>query len=189
MGCGKFFKMTLITLAVAIPFAFSGVVITVALTQVPGNSGLIYAVDLVGAALGSLACLALLSVLDISSATIASTVVTVLAILFFQRAKTGRSDLRWVALAVVLAIGAFANSQFTSGLRVFYPKGNEISYSDQTIEYWTIHGQILLSPAEERVGPFYWGAGAGAPVIEGMKASRPCHRRGGGHRSHTVGWQ
>ena len=53
--------------------------------------------------------------------------------------------------------------------RVFYPKGNEISYSDQTIEYWTIHGQILLSPAEERVGPFYWGAGAGAPVIEGMK--------------------
>jgi len=165
----NFFKMTLITLAVAIPFAFSGVVITVALTQVPGNSGLIYAVDLVGAALGSLACLALLSVLDISSATIASTVVTVLAILFFQRAKTGRSDLRWVALAVVLAIGAFANSQFTSGLRVFYPKGNEISYSDQTIEYWTIHGQILLSPAEERVGPFYWGAGAGAPVIEGMK--------------------
>jgi len=165
----NFFKMTLITLAVAIPFAFSGVVITVALTQVPGNSGLIYAVDLVGAALGSLACLALLSVLDISSATIASTVVTVLAILFFQRAKTGRSDLRWIALAVVLAIGAFANSQFTSGLRVFYPKGNEISYSDQTIEYWTIHGQILLSPAEERVGPFYWGAGAGAPVIEGMK--------------------
>jgi len=165
----NFFKMTLITLAVAIPFAFSGVVITVALTQVPGNSGLIYAVDLFGAALGSLACLALLSVLDISSATIASTVVTVLAILFFQRAKTGRSDLRWVALAVVLAIGAFANSQFTSGLRVFYPKGNEISYSDQTIEYWTIHGQILLSPAEERVGPFYWGAGAGAPVIEGMK--------------------
>jgi len=165
----NFFKMTLITLAVAIPFAFSGVVITVALTQVPGNSGLIYAVDLVGAALGSLACLALLSVLDISSATIASTVVTVLAILFFQRAKTGRSDLRWAALAVVLAIGAFANSQFTSGLRVFYPKGNEISYSDQTIEYWTIHGQILLSPAEERVGPFYWGAGAGAPVIEGMK--------------------
>ena len=165
----NFFKMTLITLAVAIPFAFSGVVITVALTQVPGNSGLIYAVDLVGAALGSLACLALLSVLDISSATIASTVVTVLAILFFQRAKTGRSDLRWVALAVVLAIGAFANSQFTSGLRVFYPKGNEISYSDQTIEYWTIHGQILLSPAEERIGPFYWGAGAGAPVIEGMK--------------------
>ena len=165
----NFFKMTVITLAVAIPFAFSGVVVTVALTQVPGNSGLIYAVDLVGAALGSLACLVLLSMLDISSATIASTVVTVLAILFFQRAKTGRSDLRWVALAAVLAIGAVANSQFTSGLRVFYPKGNEISYSDQTIEYWTIHGQILLSPAEERVGPFYWGAGAGAPVIEGMK--------------------
>ena len=162
-------KMTLITLAVAIPFAFSGVVVTIALTQVPGNSGLIYAVDLIGAALGSLACLALLSVLDISSATIASTVVTVLAILFFQRAKTGRSDLRWVALAAALTVGAFVNSQLTGGLRVFYPKGNEVAYSDQTIEYWTIHGQILLSPAEERVGPFYWGAGAGAPVIEGMK--------------------
>ena len=99
-------KMTLITLAVAIPFAFSGVVVTIALTQVPGNSGLIYAVDLIGAALGSLACLALLSVLDISSATIASTVVTVLAILFFQRAKTGRSDLRWVALAAATGFRA-----------------------------------------------------------------------------------
>lgn len=162
-------KMTLITLSVAIPFAFSGVVVTVALTQIPGNSGLIYAVDLVGAALGSLACLALLSFLDISSATIASTVVTLLAVAFFQRAKTGSSDVRWLALAAALAVAAIVNSQLTSGLRVFYPKGNEVAYSDETIEYWTIHGQILLSPAEERVGPFYWGAGANAPVIEGMK--------------------
>jgi hypothetical protein len=162
-------KMTLITLAVAVPFAFSGVVVTIALTQVPGNSGLIYAVDLVGAALGSLACLVLLSFLDISSATIASTVVTLLAVLCFQRAHTGRSDTRWIFLAAVLTIGALVNSQLTAGLRVYYPKGNEVVYSDETIEYWTIHGQILLSPAEERVGPFYWGAGAGAPVIEGMK--------------------
>ncbi len=162
-------KMTLITLSVAIPFAFSGVVVTVALTQVPGNSGLIYAVDLLGAALGSLACLALLSFLDISSATILSTVATLLAVVFFQRARTGTNDLRWLSLSVALSVLAILNSQTTSGLRVFYPKGNEITYSDETIEYWTIHGQILLSPAEERVGPFYWGAGANAPVIEGMK--------------------
>jgi hypothetical protein len=161
-------KMTLITLSVAIPFFFSGVVVTIALTQVSGNSGLIYSVDLVGAALGSLACLGLLSMLDITSATFASVGVTILSVFFFKYAKSGSPSYTWVILTAAIALTAIANSQYSKGLRVFYPKGNEIAYSEETLEYWTIHGQILLFPYTALTGPFYWGAGEGAPTIEGL---------------------
>lgn len=162
-------KMALITLSVAIPFGFSGVVITVALTQVPGRSGLIYSVDLIGAALGSLFCLALLSFLDITSTTFVAAAVALLGVFFFQAANTGHKSLVWVAATAAVCVAAIINSQSINGFRVFYPKGNEIAYTEETIESWTIHGQILLFPDIE-AGPFFWGPGEGAPVIPGMRS-------------------
>ncbi len=164
------FKMALITLSVAIPFWFSGVVITVALTQVPGRSGLIYAVDLIGAALGSLFCLALLSFLDITSATFIAAAVGFLAVFFFQAASSPQGhSLSWIGAALAICVVAIVNSQSINGFRVFYPKGNEIVYTEDTIESWTIHGQTLLFPDIE-AGPFFWGPGEGAPVIPGMRS-------------------
>jgi hypothetical protein len=61
------------TVLLAAPFFFSGVVVAVALTRVPGRVGLVYSADLVGAALGCLAVLALLSVGNITTAAFATT--------------------------------------------------------------------------------------------------------------------
>ena len=161
-------KVALITVAVAIPFFFSGVVVTVALTQVKGNSGLIYAVDLIGAAIGSIACLPLLNALDITSATFVTAAIALLGVFQFQVAKNGAKPLLWTAASAVLVVAAIVNHSSPQGFRVFYPKGNQIVYERDTLEFWTIHGQVLVFPPLE-AGPFFWGPGDGAPVIEGMR--------------------
>lgn len=166
-------KIALITVAVAIPFFFSGVVVTVALTQVKGNSGLIYAVDLVGAAIGSIACLPLLNALDITSATFVTAAIALFGVCLFQLAREKKEKnmghpLLWVGAAALVVIGALVNHSSPQGFRVFYPKGNPISYEQDTLEFWTIHGQVLVFPYVE-AGPFFWGPGEGAPVIEGLQ--------------------
>jgi len=161
-------KMALITLAVAIPFFFSGVVVTIALTQVKGNSGLIYAVDLVGAAVGSIACLPLLNALDITSATFVVAAVALFSVFLFQLARGGARPMLWTAAGAAVIAAAIVNHASSQGFRVFYPKGNPVSYEQDTLEFWTIHGQVLVFPQIE-AGPFFWGPGEGAPVIEGMR--------------------
>ena len=160
-------RMALITVAVAVPFVFSGIVVTVALTQVKGNSGLIYAVDLVGAALGSVLCLFLLDALDITSATFVTAAIALLGVCLFQFARSGARMLPWVAVSAALLAGAFVNHSSLQGFRVFYPKGNTLVYEQDMLEFWTIHGQVLVFPYLE-AGPFFWGPGEGAPVIDGM---------------------
>ncbi len=161
-------RMALITLAVAVPFFFSGVVVTIALTQVKGDSGLIYGVDLVGAALGSVLCLLLLNALDITSATFATAAIALLGACLFQYARRGPRPLIWAVLGVLVGFGAIGNHATSDGFRVFYPKGLPMPFGAASQEYWTIHGQILVSQVVEG-GPWYWGAGEGASEIEGMR--------------------
>lgn len=158
-------RMGMITISVAVPFFFSGSVVTIALTQVKGNSGLIYAIDLIGAASGSIACLFLLEALDISSATFVTAALALLAAIFFQRSSSGTSSPIWIAGVLILFAGAWYNNQSQTGFRVLFPKGNEIAYENRIVESWTIHGQTLLFPNPGLSGPFFWGPGEGAPVI------------------------
>ena len=162
-------RMALITASVAVPFFFSGVVVTVALTQVRGNSGLIYAVDLVGAAIGSIFCLMLLEALDISSATFTVAAVALVGVFFFQRARGEANAFIWAGLVAAVLAGAVVNNQSLNGFRILYLKGNEVAYDDRFIESWTIHGQTLLFPnPTNQSGPFFWGPGEGFPVIPEM---------------------
>ena len=161
-------KLALITVAVAVPFFLSGVVVTVALTQVKGNSGLIYAVDLIGAAAGSVLCLLLLDALDITSATFVTAAIAFFGVFLFQCARRGARPWLWIALSTIVAAGAVGNFANPDGFRVFYPKGKTFSYGDVIQEYWSIHGQVLVSEVLEG-GPSYWGAGEEAPEIEGMR--------------------
>ncbi|MCI0599581.1 MAG: hypothetical protein L0Y60_08680 [Beijerinckiaceae bacterium] len=61
---------TLLTVAMAIPYVFAGVVVSLALTKSPFPVSLVYGVDLLGAALGCVSVLFLLNVLDAPSAII-----------------------------------------------------------------------------------------------------------------------
>ena len=169
-------RMALVTVAVAVPFFYSGVVVTVALTQMRGNSGLIYAVDLAGAAVGSVLCLLLLDAFDVTSATFVTAALALLGVSLFQFARgvggvgwrKGR-PLSWIVVSALVAAGAVGNGANPDGFRVFFPQGK--ARGDVSAEYWTIHGQVLVSNVG-KAAPDYWGPGKGATAVEPMRRQK-----------------
>mgnify|MGYP001159347979 CR=1 FL=1 len=158
-GMGTVAAMTALTIAVAAPFYLSGIVVTLALTRVPGRIGLVYAVDLLGAALGTLLVLPLLEGSNITSAFLVCAALAAAGALCFGLARgTGVS---WPAagLALALLAGAFLNQRASDPLRIWYPKGSALKFAYD--EYWNIHSQVLVSRGQVNK-PFYWGEGEGA---------------------------
>jgi len=153
------------TLAIAAPFYASGVVVAIALTRVPGQPGLVYFVDLVGAAAGSLLILPLLERLDISStAFVCGAVAAAAAVCFHGFAETGRRG-RVALLTLGLVAAAGLNSSTHSGFRVVFPKGLPLSWDAVVSESWSIHGRVLTMTEVTRA-PWYWGPGRGGMRFE-----------------------
>src|SRR6202011_5282967 len=67
----------------AVPYVFSGVVVSLALTRSPFPTGQVYGVDLLGAALGCVAVIAILNVLDGPTAVIVAGAISGLSALAF----------------------------------------------------------------------------------------------------------
>jgi hypothetical protein len=156
--------LTYTTLAVAVPFYFSGVAVAIALTRIPGPSGLIYAVDLIGASLGCLLVVPLLQGSNISSAVLfCAGGAAVGAVCFHRFAGTGRVA-RNALLGLLLFASAAFNADGDRGLRVAYAKGMVLpaDFAGETVgEYWTIHGFVTVrAPADGPAG--YWGGGEGS---------------------------
>jgi hypothetical protein len=149
------------TLALALPFYLSGVAVAIALTRVPGPSGLVYAVDLAGAALGSLLVVPLLEALDISSAVLLCGACAAAAAQGFRSFAGGAGSVAGAGLLLLLLAATAANAVSAKGLRVVYAKGTRIDRESVISEAWTIHGQLITR--RPQVGPpWYWGAGRGA---------------------------
>ncbi len=152
------------TVAVAVPFYFSGVAVAIALTRIPGPSGLIYAVDLIGASLGCLLVVPLLQGSNISSAVlVCGGGAAVGAVCFHRFARTNRAP-RNAALCLALFAAAALNAGTGRGLRVAYAKGMALpaEWAGATVsEYWTIHGFVTVrAPIDGPAG--YWGGGEGS---------------------------
>jgi spermidine synthase len=151
-----------LTLLLAVPFYCAGVVVTLALTRIPGKIGLYYAVDLVGAALGALLVLPLLENGDISSAHLwCAALAAAAACCFRVFAGMPRSFLALGLLAVFSAT-AWMNPRSNSPLAVWFSKGQLIHYEHVTDDFWNIHAQLLVRESTEG-GYQYWGAGESAP--------------------------
>lgn len=153
----------LVTLTLAIPFYLSGVVVAIALTRIPGPSGLVYAVDLGGAALGAIAVVPMLEGFDVTSATLLTAATAAASAACFRLYSGERRLSVPILLGLLLVFGAFANSQSPDGLRVAYPKGRYIG-SDVLREFWTIHGQVVVHQEKKGRPPFYWARGPVAPL-------------------------
>ena len=154
-----------LTVAVlTVPFYFSGIVVAVALTRVPGPTGLVYACDLAGAAVGSLAVVQMLNTWSISAAMLLCSGVAAAGALCFHRfAGTGRSRTAAALMVFLIVLGGF-NDRSSMGLRVTWFKGILRTPGAVFAERWTNHGQVTaLSPVDGT--PQYWGAGALAPDI------------------------
>ncbi len=147
-----------------IPFFLSGIVVTLALTRVPGPTGLVYAIDLMGAAVGSLLVIPLLNSWSISSATmLCSAIAASGAACFHLFAETGKEQ-KIAGLAVLLVALAFVNDLGANGLRIAWSKGNYRAPNEIVAERWTGHGLVTAhKPIFGR--PQYWGEGQGASEI------------------------
>lgn len=154
--------LVLSTLVLAVPFYLSGIVVSTALTRIPGPSGLIYALDLLGAALGSLLVVPLLNGSSITSAALVAGAAAALGAGGFARFAGRERPLRPALVALALLAAAVTNDVSGHGFHVVYSNGRFVDPSDTAVERWTIHGQVTAKrPMFSR--PFYWGAGKGAP--------------------------
>jgi hypothetical protein len=107
---GGLIRIALIYVVISIPFIFSGICVTLALTKFPANVSKLYTADLAGAALG---CILLIFILNITDAPTAVFVVAFLASvggMFFLSDVDSRT-LRTVCVTWCILLGIFAAFQ------------------------------------------------------------------------------
>ncbi len=144
---------------IAVPFVFSGIVITIALTQFPREVGRLYAVDLAGAALG---CVLLIAVLDWVGGPMSVVVVAAIAAaasLIYALGSTDgvtlarRRGLAGVLGVVFIAAGLALNNN-SRLLEIRYAKGTP--WPTPIYEKWNSYSRVAIV-ADRLETPFGWG--------------------------------
>jgi len=148
----------------AIPFFFSGVVVSLALTRSPYAIGRVYSVDLAGAATGCLGVLAVLNLTDGPTAVLWVSVITAMAAMLFSGSGIGtipkvappcaRLLQRPGLLVLVLAVLAVANGLGHHGLRPIFVKGQ--LEPRPLFEAWNSFSRIAVFKGSS-MAPQMWG--------------------------------
>jgi spermidine synthase len=167
----------LLLIVMAVPYVFSGVVVSLALTRSPFPTGQVYGVDLLGAATGCVAVLGLLNVLDGFSAVIVAGAISSFSSLAFAASASpeDRRHLRskpWWRQPATVAVALLALALFNalspvgfspiltkdlidrSGKFGSYEKWNSYSRiraSRPSLEFPPMWGQSSKLPADTRV--------------------------------------
>jgi spermidine synthase len=153
------------TIACALPFYFSGIVITATLTKSNLPVGRLYASDLVGASLGCLFVLGGLELMDAPSLILLCSSTATLSAICFAWGEGAARKTRCLAsvLCLFFLAASFANSLTTRGLQPMIVKGKKIEISHQyELVRWNSFSRIAVYRKEHRP-PYYWGASALAP--------------------------
>jgi hypothetical protein len=147
-------SLALCTVALAGPFYLSGIAVALALTRVPGRIGLVYAVDLVGAALGSLLILPLLELGSITSSVLFTAALAGLGALCFALFAQRRFTLQVVAM-VTLALLGMLNATSSHRLRIAFSKDRPVPKDAIAHEQWSVHGQVISFRPSMGPPPFW----------------------------------
>ena len=162
----------LLLIAMAVPYVFSGVVVSLALTRSPFPTGEVYGVDLLGAASGCVAVIAILNVLDGPTAVIVAGVISGLSALAFAASAevTERQILEskpwWRRPApVVIALLALAvfNSLSPIGFTPVLVKDRIEIAGRTTYEKWNSYSRIRAQHPMLTT-PQLWGASPRLPA-------------------------
>ncbi|MEZ4374767.1 MAG: hypothetical protein R3B07_28390 [Polyangiaceae bacterium] len=149
--------------AIALPFYPAGIVVAAAVTKTRFPVGRVYAVDLIGAALGAPAVPLLLSVSDAGSALIFVAALCGLASAAFAYAGGVKPAVRQgLILGVALLFVGLANSRTHSGLAPLWVKGRPEVRALVEQELWNSHSRVVVGPAG-KVPASFWGKGTLCP--------------------------
>lgn len=154
--------LLLVTLALAAPFYFAGVATTLALTRTAAPVGVVYAVDLLGAAAGGAAFAPLLDRLDLTTVVMLSASAAAVAALCFRRAAGLPLGAASAALLGCMLAGALASAVIPGGIDVAYVKGQPTGPQRHALQRWSAQGRVTVERPTEGA-PFYWAAAPDAP--------------------------
>ena len=172
-----------LAVCLSVPFFFSGVVVSLALTRSPYPIGRVYGVDLAGAALGCLGVLVLLDTVDGPTAVLWVAAMTAVAAMLFARSGIGTAPrdkphfarvlLRPAPVAVVLAVAALANGLASPwGLHPLFVKGKTETLNDRIFEEWNSFSRVIVFD-RGNPHPHMWG-----PSPTYRKEDWPVEQRG-----------
>jgi hypothetical protein len=167
-----FVAWTLFALCLALPFFFSGVVVSLALTRSPYPIGKVYGADLIGAAAGCIGVLAILNLTDGPSAVLWVGALTALAALGFARGSQGvvstSADYSsWLfrhrrGIVVGCLLLAAANTLTDHGLRPGNVKDHVETAGKHADDRWNSFSRITVSQSESSP-PSLFGASPHLP--------------------------
>jgi spermidine synthase len=161
---------TLVLIAMAVPYIFSGIVVSLALTRSPFPTGQVYGVDLLGAALGCIGVILVLNLFDGPTAVILSGVVCGLSAIAFASSASPEDQLQlrskpwWrrpAPITIVLAIFAILNSLSSVGVRPILVKDNIEANGLGVYEKWNSYSRIIARRPVMGF-PSLWGA---SPIL------------------------
>ncbi len=147
--------------ALAVPFVFAGIVLTLALTRAGLSPAIAYGVDLVGAAVGCALVIPLLGVFDAPSGVLVASALAAASAFAFARAAgdAGRSTSRWALVSLVLlSVGAFGNRSAAEQSATFRPawvKGMHEATETLAWTRWNTYSRVTVDHTIE-VPPTLW---------------------------------
>jgi hypothetical protein len=154
--------------ALSIPFIFSGIVVSIALTQFPRQVSALYGADLAGAALGCLLVGPALRLTDAPTAVLGTAAVAAFAaVLFAAEAPSRRLRSISAALALLLTAGAAAHAvaarRNAPWVRLVWVKGQ--FEARPLVEKWNSFSRVRVIGSPDRaVKPSGWGLSSTLPA-------------------------
>jgi len=160
-----FFALMVTGVALALPFAFFGVTLTLALTRAGLPAGRAYGVDLVGAAAGAVLVIPLLDRVDGGSAALIAASIAALGGTAFALGSAERSlALRCgVTAALLLGLGGLNSAAEQPPLRPSWVKGVREDPQLLDIITWNTHSRVDVSPVKTE-SPMLWGRARNTPL-------------------------
>lgn len=165
--------LVLLAAITAVPYFFSGVTISLALTRSPFPIGRVYGVDLLGAASGCLGALFLLNSTDGPSAVIWVGALAAGGAIFFAGSHLGGQPeslppltsvlQRHLALFLILVGLALANGLTIYGLQPLIVKDKLEKRSPETWETWNSFSRVTVALKGSMGRPQIWGASPQMP--------------------------
>jgi spermidine synthase len=146
--------------ALAIPFTVSGVVLTLALTRAGMPPGIVYGVDLVGAAAGCVLVIPLLDLVDAPSGILIASGMAALSGYAFARgdlAAVPTQQVRGLQVLTVLLIAGGIGNAASSGALLYprYVKGFEDDRDLHAFREWNTYSRVTVDNTFE-IPPALW---------------------------------
>ncbi len=157
-------SLLLITALCTLPFYYSGVALSVILTKYDRPIGKLYAIDLIGAALGCLFVLGGLEIFSAPSIVLLCSIIGAVSAFVFAYGSTTFAFRRHLSvLVIILAAIVVLNTTTTFGLYQLTTKGKIVPVDSMLFERWNSFSRVVVY--HRGIGtPLYWGPSPTLPA-------------------------